>query len=65
MITLTDKIASITQYQSLLSVNENVMVFQLRHHQLSLFGHNLKVIYFSKEEVWIEGKIMQVIFDEN
>lgn len=65
MITLTDKIASITQYQSLHSVNENVMVFQLKHHQLSLFGQNLKVIYFSKEEVWIEGKIMQVIFDEN
>lgn len=65
MITLSDKIASITQYQSLLSVNENVMVFKLRHHQLSLFGNNLKVIFFSKEEVLIEGKIMQVIFDES
>lgn len=65
MVTLSDKIASITQYQSLLSVNENAMVFKMKHHQLSLYGQNLKVIFFSKEEVWIEGKIIQVIFDED
>lgn len=65
MVTLSDKIVSITQYQKLVSIDENAMIFKLKHRQLSLFGKNLKVIYFSKEEVWIEGKIMQVIFDEN
>ncbi len=64
MITISEKRASIEKFDSLVSVTETAMVFQLPRKKMSIFGKHLKVILFTSEEVWIEGEIDQVILNE-
>lgn len=64
MITISQNRASIERFDSLVSVNENTMVFTLSHKKLSILGQHLRVVMFTSEEVWIEGEIKQVILDE-
>lgn len=64
MITISDKRASIERFDSLVSVNETAMVFLLPHKKMSIFGNHLKVVFFTSDEIWIEGEIKQVMLDE-
>ncbi len=64
MITISNRRASIENVQSLQSVNENKMEFLLKDKKMILLGKYLRVVMFTVEEIWIDGDIEQVIFDE-
>lgn len=65
MITISERKASIEHFDSLVSVSETAMIFLLFHKQLRIFGNNLRITLYTKDEVWIEGEIRQVIIDEH
>lgn len=65
MITISERKASIEHFDSLVSVSETVMIFLLSKKQLRIFGNNLRITLYTKDEVWIEGEIRQVIIDEH
>ena len=64
MITISENRASIERFDSLLTVNETQMIFLLPERRLTIQGEHLRVALFTKEEIWIEGMIRQVKFDE-
>jgi len=64
MISISERKAAIEHFNSLVSVSDTLMIFLLPKKRLSIFGKHLRVSLYTKDEVWIEGEIKQVIFDE-
>ncbi len=64
MIVVTDKRACVEQFDSLAHVSNHLMVFNLKKKKMSIIGDHLKVVMFTSEEVWIDGNIQQVVYEE-
>ncbi len=64
MITISNKKASIAGVQSIISIIETKMIFKLKNKICTITGNYLRVVMYTPEEIWIDGDIKQVIFDE-
>ncbi len=53
----------ITGHKGIKSYTEQKIVFHYKHQKIIIEGDNLKIIYLSKEEAYINGKIKGVYFD--
>ena len=55
----------IQYYRNIHSINDNEIVIKMKDYQFRISGEFLKVTYFSKEEMKIEGNIqnIHIIYD--
>lgn len=64
MIYLDQNKIVIKQYEKIILLETNCIILSMKNNLLKLYGTNFLVLYLSKEEIHIKGKIKEVKFDE-
>lgn len=64
MVFLDFNQCKITNYSKIKFVSENCIEILIKSKKITLSGDNLRMTFFSKEEITIKGKISSIKFDD-